>query len=247
MCSSLAASVPRGRSLRTGRQLIYREISLPNLPGRHQAEYTEHTGDSNNTMCKHKCRRYPRWQWVRPSICQCASTSCGGTPGDSGYVHALMYSYALLTRGRVASWRGGAASCRSHSSMRVPTNMSEPGGSNPAGLSRSFRGRTRRVPSPEPQGRGASRAAMIRSVGTDLRRPGTAINVLNSQYPEPGGTVPLPQAVLAPQFAQPLYSPAGAVTHGLAVGEVTGRVGRDRHSSSFLMTGLHFGTHTPPW
>ena len=34
------AATPRGRSYTTGRQLIHREISLPNLPGRHQAEHT---------------------------------------------------------------------------------------------------------------------------------------------------------------------------------------------------------------
>ena len=50
-----------------------------------------------------------------------------------------------------------------------------------------------------------------------LRRPGTAIHVLNSHSPEPGGTVPLPQ-VLNLNLHR-LISPAGAVTHGRAVGE----------------------------
>ena len=39
MCPCRAA-LPRGRSHKTGRQLIYKEISLPNLPGQHQAEHT---------------------------------------------------------------------------------------------------------------------------------------------------------------------------------------------------------------
>ena len=45
------------------------------------------------------------------------------------------------------------------------------------------------VPSPESQGRD-DLGSLNGSVGTDPRQPDTAINVLNSQYPEPGGTVP---------------------------------------------------------
>ena len=113
--------------------------------------------------------------------------------------------------------RGCAATCRAHASTRTHTHANKPGDSNPGGLSRGFRDRARRVPSPEPQGRGASRAPLFRSVGTDLRRPGTAIHVLNSQYPEPGGTAPRPQ--VHSLNLHRLISPAGAVTHGRAVGE----------------------------
>ena len=129
---------------------------------------------------------------------------------------------------------------RAHSSMHIPIIMSEPGGSSTGVLNRKFRDRTRRVPNPEPQGRGASRVATIRSVGTDPRRPGTAIHILNSQYPEPGGTVPQPQVLNLNLHC--LISPAGAVTHGRAVGEHHGRSmgGRCYHLS---MATLHFSTH----
>ena len=53
-----------------------------------------------------------------------------------------------------------------------------------------------------------------------------AIYVLNSQYPEPGGTVPQPQ--VRNLNLHRLISPAGAVTHGRAVGELTRRVGGRR-------------------
>ena len=111
--------------------------------------------------------------------------------------------------------------------------MSEWGGSSAGALTHECQDRTWGGASPEPRGGGRARTRTA-SVGTDVRQPGTAIHVLNSHGPGSGGTVPLPQTLLAPQCAQPLYSPVGAVTHGLAVGEVTERMGGRRHLSFSL-------------
>ena len=80
-------------------------------------------------------------------------------------------------------------------------------------------------------------------MGMGDRQPGTAIYVLNSHGPGSGGTVPLPQTLLAPQFALPLYSPAGAVTHGRAVGEVASTWGGVRRGTLLLPRLDYISTH----
>ena len=92
--------------------------------------YTEHPGDSNMNVCEYEWRRQPLetvgfghalMYTYALSICHVRVRVAAVTPGNSGVGHALMYSYAHIY-------------------------VSEPGGSNPGGLNRSFRDRTRRVP-----------------------------------------------------------------------------------------------------
>ena len=156
---------------------------------------TEHPSSSNNNMCESERRSTDRWRFDR---------SCA---------HVLSCSLCGRRVCRVARWRCYSPSPCVHAHIHV----SECGGSSAGALTHRSRDRTRGVVSiPEAQGRGPSRdETLIALVGTRVRRPGTAINVLNSHSPGSGGTVPLPQTLLAPQFAQPLYSPSGAVTHGL--------------------------------
>ena len=169
---------------------------------------------------------------TRTTTCERTAGGADGLvtdPSPNPCVHTHTHSHKCGWR--VWMLAGDGPTSRAHAPMHAQQHMSEPGGSNPGGLSRSFRDGTRRVPSPEPQGRGASRALIFRSVGTDLRRPGTAINILDSQYPEPGGTAPRPQ-VLSLNLHR-LISPAGAVTHGRAVGEKHRRsMGGRRYLSS---------------
>ena len=79
-----------------------------------------------------------------------------------------------------------------HSYVHMRIHVSEPGGSNPGGLSRSFRDGTRSVPNRcrSPGGVGSRIDVYLPSWLRGLRQPSTAIHVLNSHSPGPGGTVP---------------------------------------------------------
>ena len=65
--------------------------------------------------------------------------------------------------------------------------------------------------------RGVPQPDLHRARGYELPPAGYGHLILNSQYPGPGGTVPQPQVRNLNLHC--LFSPAGAVTHGRAVGE----------------------------
>ena len=159
---------------------------------------TEHPGTSNMNMCEYEWRPHTGWQQSnRPCthVLICTLDLCGRRvwriPGSGGNARAHAPMHTLMCPNGVG---------------RVPEHWPTSTRTEPGDMSAS------RCPRGGGQhGMRLHQPSWVRG----LRRPGTAIHVLNSHSPGPGGTVPDLRTLLAPQFAQPLYSPAGAVTHGL--------------------------------
>ena len=185
---------------------------------------TEHPSSSDNDMCESERRSTDRTRfdrscahvlscsWCGRRVCRAARMRCDL---PSPCVHAPTHLCERRVCG-AARMRCDPPSPCAHTHIHVSIH----GGSSAGTLTHGCPDRTGRGASPGGPGEGTSRVRTSKRPWVWATASRVRLSILNSHSPWPGGTVPLPQAILAPQFASPLYSPAGAVTHGRAVGEV---------------------------